>query len=538
MNTVSIDLSKCNNNGQLLWEWLGSFWHRVYQNPAFAKNVQYGQGLLSTQLYLDFIEGLSKINRNSVPVFHRERWHPVKLLRSQVNTGDAALLRIGVDPVPVLGPQVVSSYMYGKTFQIGGTTAFSASVSYPLEGVQTVMACICSSIMNPGTVLLAGTDFIISESTVFFLKEKDPFNDASFPKRKVLNADGEADEELILWCMDTLEERDYVYEQLGYVFNVRLGSSEFYRNMLNRIWDLYNYGTPIQLLKSAIGAILDEPTILNTEETVATILYNDDSIQVVTDASVYKLSASATLRAEVVVGATLSAGDFMTETIRLYSNVDPLHLNASSEYGVRFVTDVPSMFFGVNMFKSNLRFGIGASWSVSDITSVGLDVNGNPKLKIDLLGDASDINLFWQDFWAYLELNDMSAVTCFEDYIDSDVGPVYGKVAPLEYFLRYFLRANTCIIVVESDKLTDTGRGNINQLSMLRDVLPAHVMLMVTVQLAVTDVVYDLTTADDSDLDDAVAVLATDSARPGGLSSLTLTYRDRCPILRWIPTCR
>lgn len=536
MNTVSVDLKNATNNGQLLWHWLSQFWHRVYQNPEFAKNIQYGQGLLSIQLYLDFIESLSRINRNSVPVFHRERWKPVRLLKSQAGTGDAALIRLGVEPPAVIGPQTTSYYVKGATFPIGGTSELSASISYPLTGIVGGPACICDSIIGPKSVLLAGTDFVVEDSTVFFLRERDPFNNSAFPTRKVQNSDGSVDDELIIWCLDTLEERDYIYTQIGYVLDIHMESSELYLNMVNRLWDLYNFGTPVQRLQACLGAILDEPTVGSTQETVVQVLADDAGTQVVTDVAVYRLSPTATLRSEIIPGAVLHQGDYFTETIRLYSNINPLRLTASGEYGVRFRTDVPAMFFGVDMFRTKLRYGLGASWDITDIVSTGLDANGNPKLKFQLFGTPEDIDVFWQDFWAYCELQGISSATCFSDYLDPEAGKTYGRVAPLEYFLRYFLRANLCVVALDFDALTDAGKANIRQLHLLQSVLPAHILMTVTLERHIEDVRYSM--GDAIETTTAMETLVkTDTARPGGPSSLSLTYRDRCPILRWIPTC-
>ena len=538
MKTVPTDLKNTTNNGQLLWQWLGQFWQRIYQNPEFAKDLQYGQGLLSAQLYLDFVENLHRINRNTVPVFHRERWKPLRLLKSQAGTGDAALLRVGAEPSVVLGPQTSSAYVQDQTFQIGGTTTLSSAICYPLTGVVSVMVGVCDSILSPKSVLLQGTDFTVVDSTIFFLRDKDPFSNPAFPTRKFQHADGSSDEELILWCMDTLEERDYVYNQLGYVFNVKMPSSELYLNMINRLWDLYNAGAPLQLFQAGVAAILDEPIIKHAQETVVKILIDavTGATQVITDLEVYVTAPTAFLRAQVYVGAVLTQGELLTETVRVYSDINPQRLNTAGEYGARFRTDVPAMFFGADMFRSDLKFGFGASWELSDIVSAGLDAHGNPKLKFEIFGDTEDVARFWSDFWAYCELNNISSATCFTDYLDPVVGRTYGRVAPLEYFLRYFLRANLCMVVVDYDALTDAGRDNMNQLQLLAAVLPAHVLMLVTVERHVAETPYNL-----GDIEEVTtpmaAVVKTDTARPGGPSSLSLTYRDRCPILRWIPTC-
>jgi len=542
--TVTVPVGDFVQDGNLLAEWLGAFWSQIYENKELATHMQYGQGLLAAQLYLDYLESINLLDRRNAPPFHRERWNPITIKLSEANTGNAAMLRIGMDPTPIIGPQTSNSFVQGEVFKIGGHAEYTNAVSYPLDdSISDVLTSVVDNIITPETVLTRGTDFIVREGTIFFLRDKDPFDDSAFPVRTVVDDDGVEDQEILIWATDILIDRDYIYNYVGYILGLKTASNEFYQKLLNGVWDLYNFGTPISYFQSALGAILGEPTILGSSETVDVILTEPDHIQVITDARVYTLSPDATLRTSVITGATLTFGEFLTDTIRLYDTLDPMKLNAVSEFGEQLKTDVYSLFFGSAMLKADVQAGVAATWEVSDIVHAGTDANGNPKLKFTLYGTQDDIDAYWTNFWTYLEDNNLSSETCFEAYLDAIVvpveGAVYGRVAPLEYFMRYFLRANAMVVVVESSKLTSppTDRSPVSLLSLVHETLPAHILLYVVEHVRPTPEEYDLTELD-TDITQCLSLELASTASPGGPSAATLTYLDRRPKTKWLPVCQ
>lgn len=542
MNTISVPIPNYVKNGSTLAEWMGYFWTRLYENPDFTRNFQNSQGLLSAQLYLDYLETLNIRDRHSVPVFHRERWKPITILQSQVNKGQAGLLTIGMDPNPVIGPQTSSDFVPGDIFDIGGMVDYAGTVNYPFSGLADVMTCITDSIIAPTVVLVRDVDFIIRDSTIFFLRNNDPFK-RGFPQRKFINSDGTEDSEVLLWATDAVIDAQYIYNYIGYVMGIQSESNEFYNKMLNSLWDLYNDGTPISLFMSGVGAMLGEPTVISSIEVVDRIIEEDGVRMVITDRHVYRTKLSATLRSKIVPGAALMSGEFLTESIRIYTTLDPMKLAAVSEFGERLRTDVSSLFFDKSIFRSQLQFGIGADWELSDIVCAGFDANGNPKLKFKLYGNEEDIDMFWNDFWNYCENNGISSQTCFSDYIDGIVvpviGSVYGRVRPLEFFMRYFLKANAFIIVVEPDNIVSPP-DNINPLellTLLQDVLPAHIRMIVIEHKFAGVEDYDLSTLSETIIGSRSTTL-NDSAKYGLPSVRNMTYIDKQPLKKWIPVCQ
>ena len=543
MKTVAAPLKDFIGTGNTLTNWLGMFWTKLYEDADLAEALQHGQGVLAAQLYLNYLEAVGFLGRKNLPVFHRERWHPVIIRRSERNKGNANALRLDMEPPVKVGAQPHgTAYPAGRVYKVGGHAEYSHATSYPLpEGMADALTCICDNIAKPEVVLLRGVDFIVRNETVLFLRDRDPFDNMTFPRR-IAAIEGREDEEIMLWCSDTLIDKDQVYQHLGYVLGIHTASTEFYKKMLNGLWDLYTDGPKISILRAAIGAMLGEPTIIHAHETVEAILEDGDTLQIVTDREVYRVNPDATLRTNIEIGAELRGGDFLTETIRLYDNLNPRKTFALGEYGDRLRQDVFSMFFGPELLAASVNFGVGASWDMQDIVYAGEDANGNPKLKFKLYGNPEDVDIFWDYFWSQVEKRNISSETCFTGYIDDIVvpvsGAVYGRVEPLKFIMENFMIANAAILVVDSDKLTDPpkDRDPVSLLTYLAGTLPAHTLLRIVEQRHVRSDSYDL----EDVMEDKSMMLATtaiSTGNPGARSISGLTYQDRPPLVKLIPQC-
>jgi len=520
-----------------LYNWLGTFWQRIYQDSALMKATMDGTGVETAQLYLDFMEAIGLLNRNNVPAYHRERWHYATIKQSEADTGNAAALKLGMSPTIVIGPQTDPSYPAGAMFKLGGNASYSNVVAYPLhlDGMTDVITCITSNIARPAVVLVRDRDFVISGDTVFFTKDNDPFLVEGWSRKPTRD-----DVELALWCCDMLVDRDYVYNYLGSVLNIQTPSSEFYAKMMGAIWTLYNKGSSLAVVRSALGAVLGEPTVINLTERVETILEYADRQQVVTDAHVYTLPVTAVLRDDVVNNQILHQGDFLTKTLRLYETLDPLKISGCSEFGQLFYTDVPALWLDNRFMRARTRFGLGFDWTPRQITSAGVDANGNQRLQFELYGDPLDVQTFWNDFWAYCEQHSIAPATCFQDYLYATVSATgsYGQVRPMEFLLRYFLKYNAMVLVIERDQLNSEIRFTdvAKILTAFRLVIPAHVYLFIVEQLDKNDS-YTLDTPE-SAIVRSWAKNKQESAHEGLPSQVGMTYLERRPVKRWMPACK
>jgi hypothetical protein len=118
-------------------------------------------------------------------------------------------------------------------------------------------------------------------------------------------------------------------------------------------------------------------------------------------------------------------------------------------------------------------------------------------------------------------------------------GAIHGRVSPLEYLMRYFLRANAMVMLVERDKLSepDTKHDALEALNYLNDVIPAHIALFIIEQRTLGPDVYDLTEVEHN-VEPTYMVPLSETISHGGPSTTAMTYTVRPPLMRWIPTCK
>lgn len=536
MNSIAANINKVVDNGSLINTWLGVLWNRLFSERSLIDNYSHSQGLLSTQLYLNFLESLNLLDRKNAPVLHRERWKSIVLKSKDKNKAKATALRLGTDYTIKVGDQ--DSSLFGRTtkLSIGGFASISGMSAYPLpKDINNIIGTITDSIINPTHIYVQGIDFEVRDETIIFLNDKDPFI-KGFPKRS--SSDGE---EVHIWCTDVLYDKNYVYDFIGYVLGIREPSSEFYAKYLNGLWDLHNSGAPISLVQAGIASILGEPWVLDKEETVEHIINENDNFQVITDKHVYSLTNGSVLRKKIVLGARLNFGEFLTETLRTYSNLDPVRISADSEYWQRLKKDVNALFLPSSFFRAEIKQGLSFTWDKVPLLYQGKDANGNPKLKFKIYGTSSDVDIFWNDFWDYLEFTGTKGTTCFSSEIHGTLletlGATWGSISPLEYFLSSFLKSNLMILVVDSNRLTTFGRRNMSRLIRLKDVIPAHISLLVMERVDIPTNEYDMTYTTTDNFTQRLVKQFYELAGPYQYVKSKLTYGDTRPIVHLIPKC-
>ena len=513
----------------VLFRWMGTLWSQLSDDADLIRRYQEAKGLLAAQSTVLYQETASVLDRNNVPVFHRERWKPVVLRQADQNTGKGSAIRLDSDYTPVIGKQTEAPFVIGSKIEIGGYLPLNGVTTYPLpEGVDQISNVIVDDPAEPSTVLINGIDFYVENNTLFFIHDTDPLS-AGFPI-----VDGSEGSQTLVWIADALVDKKYIQNFIGYVLGADGESSEFYKRYLNAIWDTYNAGATFTNFRSALAAIFDEPSIIEETEVVTDIITVGDKRQVATDQHVYEITANAELRTSVVVGATLRRGELITQTIKVYDNLDPTRLSGASEYGGIIRTDIPAFTLQPSFFRAKLRYGLGISWERQNVTAAGVDANGNAKLRFDLFGIQSDIDAFWEDFWDWCETNNVAPIDYF-DGLSTPTGVLgnYGSVIPFEFFLANFLKTNTLFITVDSGKLSTLGLTSMRNVELLRDVLPKHVYVSILERNTVGPEEYE---EYDEALEVADAVPLSEVASPGPSHLARLSYEDRV-VTRWISVC-
>jgi hypothetical protein len=468
------------------WEWLGSLWTTLYNDKGTIYGFCKGTSLAAAQTYLNFLEVLNSYSRQNIPIFHRSIWTPITIRRSQRNLGDRIVC--GLDPSVFVGPQPAdTAYRSNTVYDVGGNVVRGNFITYPFDAVQPVAAGllrIASTIVDPGSVYVKGTQYYVQGAELIFREGFDPFDDPSFLRRSFYNPEIDGtDEEILLWGTDAQFDYRFIYNNYGYQIAFNTDSGEYYLDATNALWDVRYMGANLTAVRRAIGALLGVPTTGDSSELVEDVVVNaDGTTTIITDTKVYTANAAETLRDSVVPGATIEPGFFLTDTVHYYVRLDPERFAAANRLSLeQFLLDVPALRLSRGVANNGVHGALNCRWEPVPITYVGNDGNGNPKLQFELGGSESDFNTFWQSIWDRTEVGDESLADFFSDYLWSPPpyttpGMAVGEINPMRFFMENFFKYNVGIVVVDFGALPEYIKS-LSVFANLDRLLPAHAAL-------------------------------------------------------------
>ena len=494
MKATSLDIP-IEFDGYTLYGWLGTFWTQMCSDHELARAYSNGQGLLSLQMYIDFLETIGMLTYDKCPVFHRSRWMPLMVRKSERGTGKAVSFKVGMEPPVYVGSQPENSgYQYGAVYKVGGYAQPRSFVSYPIHAsVSSVASCICDTIVNPSVILVNGKDFYVESDTLLIKGSSDIFDDPRFARRIVTNSDGTTDEEIVLWAVDAMVDKDLLYTHFGYAVGVNLPSSEFYQKVLTSLWRLYVSGGPEAFLKACIASMVGIPAIVSDEtvdEVITDFITND--MLVVTNKMTYRYPAGSIMSLGVEKGAILTAGAIPVETIKVFSKLTSSYIGGSRK---DLEESVPIVHIPPSMLSVKVKFGIGAVWTSSPVTFNGLDANGNPKLSMPLAGDPGDIELFWEAIFSTFEkkgerMADLVSGVGAIDWTAVALGQVIGFSSPAMFIVDNFIGPNSVFVVIDIDHVA--SREAFASLSKIRNAIPIGTSIFMCMKSSVSPDLYDL----------------------------------------------
>jgi hypothetical protein len=524
---------------------LGAFWSIVYKDTSLLSAYFSGSGLVAAQVYLEFLEAEASIGRLTIPNYHRERWYPVVIRKSQRNTGKAVAIICGQQPPLVVGPQPEDTqYIPNISYDIGGAASRHGMVAYPIyDGtINAGVSSISDDVITPDRVLTRNMHFIIEKDSVLFVQSEDPFRPGTpYPRRVVLNEDGTTDEEILLWAADALQDREFMYDHFGYAVEFRDPTNQLYADRVNALWDLRYKASELSVLRKAIGDMLGAP-VTTSQETVEAIVQDENGQKVVTDIAVYRIGPDEELRDEVIVGAVIESGEFLTNTVRLYHHLDTRNFEAANGIPLgTFIEDVPSIYLPAGVV-GNYAAGVGFAVTYEDVplTFEGNDSSGNPRLRFEVGADPAVANSYWIGVWNNAEARGESLADVFSEFLYAPppyhvVGEQVGEINPMKFFMDNSLYANGAILVVDFGKLPPYITS-LNVLSRLKTLIPAHILLLVVGRQDVADE-FDLEEDSEESFEAYHAVALADTADPSQPVDDALIYKD-CPVItRWIKQC-
>jgi len=331
-------------------------------------------GEMYYQTYIDFLDAIASASKFEIPLFQTKNWHPFTVLASERFTTSQLNNLYGTSQltyknalIPAYGDKERSNY-------------FSYRIP---ENVKEVNA-IYNRLLDPSLIMMDNLDFAVDADRHAIHFASDPFENPLVPKRDVLNDRGEVvDQEILLWFNMSQWDHDYIFNQFGYVVKIWMKTSSFYKDFVSAVWDHLTLGPTKATLKLALMAMTGVRFAID-QEVVSDIIYDSDSVHVVTPLNLYTFPSTTTLL--VAVGDTIRPGDPLCDAVLI---IEPSQ-----------TTDWSSVR-GVAVGDAMLRMGgvrnpITFENMDTELEYLGIDQAGKAVVQFSVSGFPQDVAEFWR----------------------------------------------------------------------------------------------------------------------------------------------
>lgn len=484
---------------------LGSFWSRHFEDKAELLSHIKGSSIHAVQAYIDWLETLASVSRFSIPIFHRRQWYAIVIKESELNLGDASLLKYG------------EGVIYDSTYRYGVAVAneFQAVELTEISNVSLIL----NRIVDPSLSWINGTDFFVENKLL--LLRNNPFKNVKIPVNNILDTSGSViDREVVLWGFNTAEDWHHIYEHFGYAIRRKFDSSEDYRDFVNALWNGLVGGLNTQDFEWAVAAAAGLPVVKETREIVEAIIpYPGRKTAVVTDQHGYIYPADSVAR--VTVGTIVYSGQTLVDTIRTFdlANFDdvtalikaerlddagrlttldtltasssaanfspaPVYLGHRSATKLKPSSEVEPLLFALLIDRSLLGSGYSGALSFRNVVGVidesNKDSNGITIGKISHVGGGTpDLDLFWNTAHA-------NGIASGKTWLDLLGVPKLAYANPAGWVIEHFLSNNTIVVALRYTKFGKTKLG-LQLLELLRRVLAPEKMVIYLVDVEIKD---------------------------------------------------
>jgi hypothetical protein len=409
---------------------LGSFWYQLYGDRDMIAAYCGAKGQLELQTLSDLNEVAAAVSRSTCPVYHRVRWLPLVLVKSQ-----------------------------------GVLTA--GGVTYPVPAGLAEAPVACCGISVSVSVLVQDLDYSLNATGIEFAT--DPFTQPKFPQQAVYDQSGnQTDLEIVLWLFRAGIDVGLLYRQFGYVLGLSFPSSVGYKRAVNVGWDALTAGSARKDLDAALVTITDAPLAVGNEIVLQTIS-DFSSLLVITDLNVYRYAQSAVPL--VVSGQAVSAGQPLTDVFRVY------------DLGTGQVPPVASIMLGPGFLDPSVQ-GPLTFQNTPVPLQVSTAADGHTVAQFSVDGTAADVT----QFWARMDAKGLASGNTLARLLDTrtnkqgepSAANLPTSINPAQFLVQNVLRYNALLVTVRSSALGPNAMG-LENLSFLRKVVPPHTALIVQV---------------------------------------------------------
>lgn len=492
-------------------DFIGSFWSRVFTDRGLTDGVAAVSVQEILQNYQRFVETLERFSIFSAKPSVLELVRPIVFRRSQFSLGPDYLVEGGGQ---VFGPQPDGGkFRAGAVFAYGGLEKRAGNYYIGVDDqIVDVGPVIMNSLVNPSLVWTKGVDFILQDGVLVF--KNDPFADGRIPKRHVFSDSvEEGEEEIVLWMTNVTFDRGEFSDQFGFIApEIKPGDPNYFRGIKSCI-EAVSAGPTISAIDNLLASLMGLPAVVNARETVESIVPFGENTIVGTDLNAYVIPPGFTLRAEVVVGATLEVGHPLTTATQVFDK------NSRSEWW----RQIDGMVLSEAFFGLELNAALGFENKVVPLELGDPETSPYPtgwrSATFHLAGKPADVEKFWaraRQAGLDQDLPIGNAIYKQLGYVDGNGDPDFTKavfVNPLEFLAQQLIGDSVIIAKVEvpeSVSLQTLFHG----MAILRRVVPPHLGLVILLNVPVSD---------------EVSFYRTD---PGGVSPTGLVLENTAKLLK------
>lgn len=454
---------------------LGSFWSEIFGDREVLQAHLHSSAQEQAQVHLTFLEAVASVSRFTVPVFHKEDWYLLTFKRSEADA-TASVYKTGD---LVYGPQLgtVTGRPYGFIQKYGDTDRPDQVRLVLPSTLVDAPVTLQNLVVNPSRVLVKDLDYDIETrvgSRVIRFRS-DPFTDDLIPRRDIVDANGAVvDTEIALWIYRGDFDLEYIYTQFGYVLGLKMTSAQFYKDLLNAIWDSFVLGFSRARLESFLSAISGAPIILEARETVELIRDEGDSTLVVTDSNVYRVPLGGVVL--LTEQETYLAGTPVSDIFQ----INELSGN-NPTYDL-----LPAMAFSKSLLSGQFLSELFMEDKLAQVEYGGLDADGKAFVKFEVSGFPADVEAFWQA----VQTRGKAAGATLANLLDTRTNPVGEpgpadlptQINPLEFMLDNLLRNNLFLLRIKPGAFDPSAPG-LSLFNRLREIMPPHTTYIVFIEL-------------------------------------------------------
>jgi hypothetical protein len=422
------------------------------------------------QAYYRLTEVVKQYSVKDIDVLHTEKWLPLTIKKSAFDKVPFVFEPDGA----VFGVQPTSDELYANSLFRFGFSKESSSKSlhtFSPEIALKSFGLLANRIIAPSAVLIPGVDVHINHDTLYF--NTNIFENAYIPRAPVLDDFGnqvnyidstgssQSDEFVILWAYMAQIDEQALYQNFGTLLDIYLPSSDSYKTVLDAMLSLAVAGPTVKALNSAFAALIGTPVVIESSETVEDNYTAQGYKYVVTDKNVYRVPKDRELNLKTLKGTKLSAGDILTEDIKLVDVV-------LQPYWWLRELETNKITFSPYVFAADLKHQIFFENAERQLTYTPED-----GFKFPVLGSPEDVLAFNE------HINSAADVKALRESLGiAETDYIQTTINPIDFIFSNVLKNNTALLKLKFYSQTDLSLF-FDLLPTFKKYLPPHIYLLV-----------------------------------------------------------